>query len=246
MPAEGAPQVWLADLDDLGRVLEEVETAVRLLAPSEQAWTFDSPTGTHLNRRRARIALRMLLADAGAPTLARGEFLIAPSGKPRIAAGKLHFSVSHTRGLALFAIASAGPIGIDLEMERDVQLGPERRRLIEAAARGLLPDIQPGFLAAWTSLEAFAKARGTGIGALLTELGMTASSIRTLRDDDATSAARLILTNSGLAVAGIDLPQGIYGSIAAPNGRLGITIAPRRLDAGHCRIAMQRISAAAR
>jgi phosphopantetheinyl transferase len=244
--ADDAPKVWIADLDDLGRVLEEVEAAVHLLAPSELAWTTDSPTDARIGRRLARIALRVLLADAGAPGLPGVEFVTDPAGKPRLAAGDLHFSVSHTTGLALFAIGRIGPLGIDLEMEREVQLGSERRGLIQAAARGMVRGMRPDFLDAWTCLEAFAKARGTGIGALLTELGITAANIRTLRESDATAAARALVAASGLSVAGIDLPEGLHGAIGAPSECLGVPPPPRRLDAGHCRLVMQRISAAAR
>jgi 4'-phosphopantetheinyl transferase len=244
--ADEAPKVWLADLEQLARVLEEVEAAVHLLAPSELAWTATSLTEARTDRRLARIALRILLADAGAPDLPGAELVTDPGGKPRLPAGNLHFNISHTRGLALFAIGNLGPLGIDLEMERDVQLGPERRNLIVAAASGMSRRLGPRFLDAWTCLEAFAKARGTGIGALLTELGITAANMRTLRESDATAAGRAIGAASGLCVAGIDLPAGLHGAIAAPGECLGAALETRRLDAGHCRMVMQRLSAAAR
>ncbi len=245
-PTERALQIWCADLDAIAHVLENAEAALHFLAPSELAWTERprSPT-PRIHRRRARIALRMLLVAAGASELPGAELLTDPAGKPRLAAGDLHFSLSHTTGLALFAIGNIGPLGIDLEMDRKVQLGPERCGLMIAAAQAIAPGLGSDFLDAWTCLEAFAKARGSGIGTLLTELGITASRARTLRPGDTVASARTVLSASGLAVAGLKLPDGLYGAIAGPRECLTSPPEPRTLDAGLCRQIMQGISAAA-
>ncbi len=245
-PAGRALEIWSADLDAIAQLLESAEAAVHLLAPSERDWSERPPANpARIHRRRARIALRMLLVAAGAPALPGAELLIDPAGKPRLAAGDLHFSLSHTTGLALFAIGGCGPLGIDLEMEREVQLGPERRVLIEAAAQAMAPGLGSDFLDAWTCLEALAKARGCGIGTLLTELGITASRARPLRPGDTVASARTVLSASGLAVAGLKLPDGLYGAIAGPRECLTSPPEPRTLDAGLCRQIMQGISAAA-
>ncbi|MFI6944074.1 4'-phosphopantetheinyl transferase family protein [Streptomyces sp. NPDC050418] len=90
-----------------------------------------------------------------------------PHGRPALAHGPLHFSLSHTRGLALLAFALA-PVGIDVELLPD-------EALVTDAAAALHPDEQrelrqlpaPGrplaFARCWTRKEAYLKGTGEGI-----------------------------------------------------------------------------------
>ncbi len=132
--------------------------------------------------RAAHIALRIVL-ERTAGTAVRGVcYTFEPGGRPRLpASGALphppHFSLSHTGGLALIAVAAHEPVGIDLECPRTVRIAPERRQRIEDAARLLVPAVplpaeaDDRFLQAWVRLEAAAKATGEGIGRVLTKAG---------------------------------------------------------------------------
>lgn len=94
-------------------------------------------------------------------------------GRPRVVgAADLGWSLSHSGGVALIALAARGTatrIGVDVEVERS------RRHLARLAARVLEPDDHArwralpaderlrAFLRSWTEREAVAKARGLGI-----------------------------------------------------------------------------------
>ncbi len=242
--AAGVPglQVWLADLDTLAPTLEAIETTAGLLSPDERAWPALGPAASRTKRRLARIALRVLLERSGA-TEARGvPFQLDGHGKPQTASGQPHFNASHCRHMGLFALAPRGPLGIDIELDRNVGLGPERRALIEAAGLAMastagrgMPSIEhsasnAAFLQAWTCLEAFAKARGNGIGALLTDLGITAAGARSLQPGEAARRATALVAASGLAVAALELPEGTWGTIAAPRDLLAGSIRVQALE----------------
>lgn len=78
------------------------------------------------------------------------------------------FSIAHTRGLVLLAIADA-PVGVDTEPiggpdlreDLDIVLHPDERRTIDR-----LPDAERGraLLSCWVRTEAHLKALGTGLG----------------------------------------------------------------------------------
>lgn len=210
--------IRLIALDRLAQTLEEIDRRTGLLSPEERGWESTADPQQARRRRVARIALRLLLLHAGAAG-ARGQAISTDvHGKPSLVGAALSFNVSHSGGLAALAVASSGPIGIDLEQPRSVSLSPQRQALIISAAAAFAsePVGQGGFLVAWTSLEAFAKARGTGIGALLTDLGITAQGSRTLSPLDVAERAAGLLRASGLAVLALDLPHDLAGSICAP------------------------------
>jgi 4'-phosphopantetheinyl transferase len=211
--------IRLVDLDLLGPQLDEIDRHLNLLSDEERSWPESAVPEQSRRRRAARLALRLLLLQAGA-TGARGAPLqLDRHGKPELSGSAMAFNVSHSGGLALIALAREGPIGIDLEAPRRVALGPARQALIEAAGAVLgtpAPASELGFLDAWTRLEAFAKARGSGIGALLTELGITARGVRNLSAARAAARAGEVLAASELAVAPLALPGSHAGAVCAP------------------------------
>lgn len=167
--------VWRVDLSASGeRALgalsaQERERAERIAGPLEQRlWS------------RSRGVLRDLLgrylhADPGSLELAVGTH-----GKPRLG-GRwggcgLHFNLSHSGELALYAFTTCGAVGVDVQVLREPRLGAHGDRTAlaarvfgaEAAARlGALPpqSREREFLRLWTRHEAELKRRGTGIGA---------------------------------------------------------------------------------
>ncbi len=93
-------------------------------------------------------------------------------GKPALAgAPDLHFNISHTMGLCLFAFSREQAVGVDVEAIHD-------RGDMESTARqcfhphewefiASLPEAQrcAAFYACWTCKEAYLKARGVGLAA---------------------------------------------------------------------------------
>jgi len=117
-----------------------------------------------------RGALRWVLArHTGRP----GETLVigrAPNGKPALAGGQgPHFSLSHTAGLALVAVATDRPVGVDVErvdprvetegVMRDY-LAPADREFVRAAPER---DRPAAFHEAWVRQEARQKLTGQGL-----------------------------------------------------------------------------------
>jgi 4'-phosphopantetheinyl transferase len=120
----------------------------------------------------ARAALRVLVGsylDMPAGTV---SFAYGPSGKPHLTAPhdeRLHFNLSHSNGLALFAFCATEDLGIDVEWLHEVTSAEQIvRRMFcpeEAAEWFSLPDEQRrrGFFDCWTRKEAFVKALGRGL-----------------------------------------------------------------------------------
>jgi 4'-phosphopantetheinyl transferase len=107
----------------------------------------------------AHIALRELVAVAGADIRPGQEFERSKYGKPTLLSGPW-FSLSHSRQLAVIAISQNGPVGVDIEQIRPIDLPldwhtryPALRRLCGEISH----DDQYRFLRAWTRLEAIAK-----------------------------------------------------------------------------------------
>lgn len=94
------------------------------------------------------------------------------NGKPHLpAACGLHFNVSHTEGLAVFAFCQQR-VGVDVERQRPFRdalglvqrfFSPRECALFENLAEGERPD---AFFRAWTRKEAVLKAIGRGVQVL--------------------------------------------------------------------------------
>jgi 4'-phosphopantetheinyl transferase len=132
-----------------------------LLSDDERlrANTFGSP------RRRveyvaSRAHLRGTLAGVMNQAPDRIDIAADEFGKPQIAAGGVHFNLSHTAGAVLIGWG-AGPLGVDLEKAarstRYIQRLPLLREI--SAASGV------GSVAAFTLVEAALKAFGRGLRA---------------------------------------------------------------------------------
>lgn len=169
--AEGAVHVWRADLEAAGEKLtdllsaEERARAERLLgARARCLWA------------RGRGLLRALLARYLDGEAQEFRFALGPHGKPELlpprdtGSGLFSFNLSHSGGLALYALASAGAVGVDVELARashDV-LAIAARFLGEDEAARLRalepPQREREFLRGWTRHEAELKLHGLGIG----------------------------------------------------------------------------------
>lgn len=101
----------------------------------------------------------------------------AAHGKPEIAApGAPEIGLAHAGGVALAAISTAGPVGVDVEPAgREIDWHTMRRHVFsndewDETARSAAP--QDMRLRAWTRKEAAAKATGLGLSAGLERVGI--------------------------------------------------------------------------
>lgn len=121
----------------------------------------------------ARGILRAILSQYLRRPAAAVEFMYEPEGKPRLRAPDsvcpIRFNVSHSHGLAVFALCCNREIGVDVEAIRaEVTAEEIAERFFsskELAEFRALPPGQrdEGFFACWTRKEAYVKARGSGL-----------------------------------------------------------------------------------
>ncbi len=167
---DGAVQVWLLDLPSAGAgarawdklTPDEAIRAGRISAAMVRArWV------------AARAGLRTILAayTGRAPRTLR--FRYGAHGKPALIPDPgdpdIRFNLSHSRSLALIAVASGREVGVDIEAihaGRDVEaLAARVLSAHEQAAFATLPaELRVrGFYHAWSRKEAFVKARGDAL-----------------------------------------------------------------------------------
>lgn len=150
--------LWALRLD---RRLTEAEAGT-LAARLPPFWRERAMAREGLARQEALCAYALLQEAlweaAGRPCLP--ETALTARGKPWFPAyPEVHFSLSHTRGAVLAAVAGE-PVGVDVE-----QLRPLRWPRVQARLGTDLTEA--GFFRLWVRREARAKRRGQGLGALL-------------------------------------------------------------------------------
>lgn len=117
--------------------------------------------------RRGR--LRELLSRYLGTSPPQVRLRAGPFGKPGLAEGDVRFSLSHSHGIALFAIVRGLEVGCDIE-RRDrrfafEQIADQFFSPLEARTLGSLPAARQAeaFFNCWTRKEAYVKARGLGL-----------------------------------------------------------------------------------
>ncbi|MFI6689428.1 4'-phosphopantetheinyl transferase family protein [Streptomyces sp. NPDC050485] len=174
-PAEGSLDLWLLHVPDAGlrsvvldrSPLDEEERArvSAFVYPVDR----DRYTAAHLTLRRVLSAYRGVapaeLRFLREPCPCCGK----PHGRPALTGHDApHFSLSHTGGLVLIAVAGQ-PVGVDVEglpaphkaTTVSEALHPAERRAIHAAPPSLRPAV---FARLWARKEAYLKGLGTGVG----------------------------------------------------------------------------------
>lgn len=169
----GEVHVWQAELDLPPAVLAHIRSA---LSAEETVRAERFHTQELRDRFTAsRGVLRSVLARYLDCKPGDVDLEYTPEGKPVLAADGPHFSLAHSGGLALLALALA-PVGVDLELGGPPaeEILPLAGYLAPAAARQLAaapPEARPAlFLRCWTTQEAWVKATGEGLAALDTPL----------------------------------------------------------------------------
>jgi len=203
-------RVWVAHPSAFGEAERE---SLRLLLDDDQRQRADRlrfEADRHASVIAQGLCREMLGALAGIPP---GEvrFTRDAHGKPSAqgAASPWFFSVSHTRGLVACAASLHGPLGIDVEAEDD---HPEDADVLDLFMRapdeGVLEQRGPkAFYACWTALEAYWKARGTGLTSANPRLVLSRPEgpLHAALEGDSAQASRLFITPieaaDGFAVA---------------------------------------------
>lgn len=221
--------VWFVDLGRCREALLAVEAATPRLPPGHGL----VPGGT---RHLAHIALRLAIESAVGPAWRGAPFDILPGGRPELPAGAdgarpASFSLSHTEtpalgGVAVIALGPRGPLGIDIELPRQLRMGERHLAAIRRAANAVAPGqktlddrVAGANQTAWCRLEAVAKADGCGMARLLSHLG--ARGHGELTDDELTARADAWLGRLGIVVRDLDVLESSRGSrsaIAHPRG----------------------------
>lgn len=211
-------ELWFVNLEGAADALEALQAeAPRLSVPDNLRLAAMANADARRERRLAHIALRILLEARCGPSVRQVPFVVTPSGKPMLGSGLANFSLAHTRGRALVAIADREPIGVDLEHARSVTMPPARRAPIEQAAIALAggtplneQDPDSRFLSAWVRIEAAAKAWGTGVSPILERLRPGGDPVAAL--------TALAETLPPLSTYELAIEDGAYAAIALPRG----------------------------
>jgi 4'-phosphopantetheinyl transferase len=163
--------VWRASLDCEDHVLRHLETT---LAPDEKSradrFVFARDRDHFI---AARGILRTLLSAYLRRPASEVKFLYGPQTKPGIHAESpgppIQFNLSHSHGLAVYAIGHQREVGIDLEKIQPAFAAEEvAERFFSARELAELHSLPPdsrvdGFFLCWTRKEAYLKARGAGM-----------------------------------------------------------------------------------
>jgi 4'-phosphopantetheinyl transferase len=149
-----------------------------------------------------RAALRTILGGYLAARPEDLRFAAGAHGKPALAgaaaASGLSFSVSHSDGLALIAVALRREVGIDVERVRfDIRVHDVARRHFTASAAQALASLPPpaqphAFYLFWCAHEAYVKALGVGLSAgpgVFDDATLPADAMQALRAAGKTSAS---------------------------------------------------------
>jgi 4'-phosphopantetheinyl transferase len=226
-------------LTRLDRRAAEVDDDRALLAPEERARADQFVHEQHRRRfTAARAALRRLLGEVLRAPADALVFETGAHGKPALAGrwrGALEFNVTHAHELALYAVRTDGPVGVDVEWRRAVpdcldiarsHFAPGERAALEAVSAA---DRELAFFRCWTRKEAFIKATGEGLSHPLDRFEVTLAPGDPPRflsiDGDANAAA-------GWSLFSLEPAPGYLAAVAAP-GRLALALRwsnPRRLE----------------
>ena len=180
--------VWRADLN---LPPEEIEALATILSADEsdraRRFCFEKDRNRFI---AARGILRSLLATYLNLPPSQLEFAYGDRGKPSLSVANpcnISFNLSHSKGLALYAITRTSPIGIDIEYLRPMSDALQLAKRFfshseyEAIAQLSPPEQQRAFFKAWTAKEAYLKAKGSGLSGGLEKVEISIASREVLK-----------------------------------------------------------------
>jgi 4'-phosphopantetheinyl transferase len=159
-----------------------------------------------------RSILRHLLSryiDLSAKSIvfAKGEY-----GKPSIKDSKVFFNISHSHNIACFAFNFHDEIGIDVELQRNMNnLQGIAKRVFSPIERDYLfsndADINDRFFTLWSRKEAVVKATGDGISTDLSKISTTLS-------DGSLNSSCHYMQSHNITLTDLETGKNIYASLA--------------------------------
>jgi 4'-phosphopantetheinyl transferase len=208
-------RAWLIASDPV-----ELQSAAVVLAEAERTRSARfARAADRISFAVTRAELRRILGrELGVePRAAR---LVEPlAGKPRLCASHgrpdIDFSVSHTDGMSVIAVARRAMVGVDIERCRAV---PEKLKIAmdlfgDDAARSISalpePKRDEAFLRLWTAGEAYVKAIGTGLAARREPIPLRIS-----RDGGQVEFRPDVAERKAGRLAFIDVPAGYFCCVA--------------------------------
>ena len=209
-----ATGIWLLDRMALADVLIDIEAATpRLSADEKQRAAIMADQQQSRLWIAGRVALRLLLeAECGA-VIRQRSLSLDRSGRPSLAGHGLDFSVADSGPYMMIGLVEAGRIGVDIERRQALKMAPRRVELVIAAGEGL-GAATAGALQSWTRIEAFAKAAGPSLAAILSRLGIQGHGEGILSADIVRTRSRSARAAAGIEVLDLQLPQGLMGAVA--------------------------------
>lgn len=194
------------------------------LSPDEKARAaqFRQP-GDAAHYVRARGILRDILARYLGEPPADLRFSVGPTGKPfLVGRDAVHFNLSHSADLALYAVARGGEVGVDVEAVRhDVDHDTLAQRFFSPGEREQLRRLpesarQEAFFTCWVRKEAFLKATGEGLS-----VGLASFDVLVL--GDAPPGRQVVRDGRGKerswSVAGLHPAPGYAAAVAVEDGQ---------------------------
>jgi len=211
---EADSSIWLLDRAALADLLADIEVATpRLSADEKQRAAAMADQQLSQLWSAGRVALRLLLeAECGA-TIRQQPFSHDRSGRPFLERHGLDFSIADSGPHMMIGLATVGRIGVDLEQRRALKMAPLRVELIIAAGEGL-GSTPAEALQSWTRIEAFAKAAGPSLAAILSRLGIQGHGEGMLAADIVRTRSCSARAAAGIEVLDLQLPQGLVGAVA--------------------------------
>jgi len=186
--------IWRAPLDLEPQLVHQLNTYLTSDELARAArFKFDQD---RLRFIAARGILRVVLGTYLHQKPASLVFSYGPHGKPTLqpidAHNTLHFNLSHSHGVALYAVAKTRVVGIDIEALRSKSDWEDIAQRFFSHGEYLEILAQPeaarfkAFFQCWTHKEAYIKARGLGMTIPLNsfEVSFTANSLNGLRSAD--------------------------------------------------------------
>jgi 4'-phosphopantetheinyl transferase len=125
-----------------------------------------------------RLALRELLRERGHGEDRLQELVAGPGGKPMLPGVELN--ISHSGDFVLCAVSDVGPVGIDVEQVRPLDIDELSRFFSPAQWRSVVgaADPQRQFFALWTTLESVLKAAGVGLSTAMATVELEGETAR--------------------------------------------------------------------
>jgi 4'-phosphopantetheinyl transferase len=225
-------ELWLVNLAESAGILGVFESAGCLSGDDVVRLSRIESAIERDNRRRCYVALRWVL-ERWLGSAIRGVVLDRTSeGRPSVPGAPVDFSLSHAAHFALIAVSRQGPLGVDIELQHEVDMPTARREEIVAAAAGFSgtpegdPSSDADFLSAWTIVEAYGKACGQGLPQVLSELGLfKAKRAGSVQRREITEAAGALAHAARLQVSPLCFADPLAGALVAPKG---LTVPPIR------------------